>query len=169
MERLESWAVYQVAQEKQLAKKADAYLKLVGNTHGQKQTKQTDMLSLDLKGASHTYTLANQKPAAKQELEPAGGGQRRVCECCRGEVHYLAKCPKFLRADPTERKTFIKCTKRCFICLKKNHAAASCRYAEKCDQCGGSHHTLIHGADAKVNLVAVLLGVADSDLSLIHI
>ena len=65
------------------------------------------------------------------------------CVYCDGR-HKSSSCRKI--KSPEERKKFLAKNRRCFVCLKQNHRAVSCKTNKKCEQCKGKHHTSIHGA-----------------------
>ena len=75
--------VYQIGEEKLISIKADEYKDLLNEKPATKKNKTMSTISLDTSNTNSTYTynLSDSKPVAKDKLEHAGQGTRRVCEC----------------------------------------------------------------------------------------
>jgi hypothetical protein len=76
-------------------------------------------------------------------------GQRRTTRICGcplcGDAHLLMRCRKFLRKGSIQRWRLCKQEKLCLRCLGKNHFSKHCHHMN-CSDCGGAHHSLLHGA-----------------------
>ena len=73
---------------------------------------------------------------------------RRSAETCAFclESHAHENFPKVTMLD--ERKKLVKKFGRCWICLRKGHRAAACRYQKNgCTKCKGKHHLAICDSD----------------------
>ena len=66
-----------------------------------------------------------------------------TCSLCH-KNHYLGKCDTFLNKSPSQRREFVKITKRCFNCLGVRHAASECKSKFSCKTCQQRHHSLLH-------------------------
>ena len=75
-----------------------------------------------------------------------GGNQRPPCPLCQ-KLHPIGHCDKFKDMSPRQRKDFLIKENRCFLCFQRSHPVTKCRFPYQCKQCGGRHHTMIHGAD----------------------
>ena len=82
------------------------------------------------------------------------GAQRRatdvLCQLCKNQ-HEIDTCQQFRKMDIKERKAFAASKGLCFSCLEHGHLSKQCRKRKKCDICGRSHPTSLHG-DVKVNV-----------------
>jgi hypothetical protein len=65
------------------------------------------------------------------------------CYDCGGE-HSLRQCEQFKRKPQMERHAVVKTKGLCFNCLLKGHGVGACRAENKCSNCKGKHHTLLH-------------------------
>ena len=67
------------------------------------------------------------------------------CPLCQAG-HDLCDCERFAAASLPERRDIARDNKRCFICLKANHVAKSCKVRIRCSVpgCGKVHHSLMH-------------------------
>ena len=65
-----------------------------------------------------------------------------TCAYCSGS-HFILHCNNFKEKSLSERKTFITTKGLCFNCLGF-HRGADCRNTNRCRDCKGKHHTLIH-------------------------
>ncbi|KAA3676848.1 uncharacterized protein DEA37_0001153 [Paragonimus westermani] len=67
------------------------------------------------------------------------------CPVCKSN-HDISNCGWFSSQSLEQRKAMLKNTGRCFVCLKANHVAKSCRVQIRCavPGCGRRHHTLVH-------------------------
>nr|XP_044248533.1 uncharacterized protein LOC108064316 isoform X3 [Drosophila takahashii] len=65
------------------------------------------------------------------------------CRVCRG-VHPLKKCVRFLRLTMEKRLRAVLINGYCANCLAHEHSGEFCRSGNKCRQCDGAHHTLLH-------------------------
>ena len=65
-----------------------------------------------------------------------------TCACCSGS-HFILHCNNFKEKSLSERKTFVTTKGLCFNCLGF-HRSADCRNTNRCRDCKGKHHTLLH-------------------------
>ncbi|XP_041978573.1 uncharacterized protein LOC121732686 [Aricia agestis] len=74
------------------------------------------------------------------------------CPFCSKSAHLLAECRFFNRAMRKDRWNFVKAKNLCFCCLQKRHEMTACP-APLCDidNCGLSHHRLLHFKKPPVN------------------
>ena len=74
-----------------------------------------------------------------------------ACAVCSGS-HAHENCPKVTMLD--ERKKLVKKFGRCWICLRKGHRAAACRYQKNgCTECKGKDHVAICSSDESGEIV----------------
>ena len=120
------------------------------------------------RAATHTYIKPNDKvcsktlsghsfiTAARTEERSSASMQRatsdEACPVCKGK-HSLAKCTNFQAKSVEERSEFIRLSKLCFRCFKEGHISAKCQSQQSCQNCGKSHHTLLHGAKPKIKRI----------------
>ena len=64
------------------------------------------------------------------------------CVHCKG-AHFIHKCDKFLKIEPSERIKIVKTLQLCINCLRKGHFSKNCM-SSKCKICGKDHNTLLH-------------------------
>ena len=78
-------------------------------------------------------------------VQASSSPKRHLCILCRID-HDLESCPSFIKMGKTRRRKVLSDHKRCFLCLKANHLARSCKSGRQCSQsgCGGRHHELVH-------------------------
>ena len=69
----------------------------------------------------------------------AGDGQLKCSYCRQG--HPSSSCTTI--TDLGQRKTILKGTGRCFMCLKRYHLSHDCHSPIRCAHCKGRHHTRI--------------------------
>ena len=62
------------------------------------------------------------------------------CSYCQ-QVHSSNNCKVVTLVE--ERKQILKSSGRCFTCLRKGHISRTCRSPNKCQRCGGRHHSSI--------------------------
>ncbi len=62
------------------------------------------------------------------------------CCYCNGD-YSPGRCSRV--AKPEERKQILMKTGRCFMCLRKGHLIRFCRSKQRCNVCGGKHHSSI--------------------------
>ena len=90
--------------------------------------------------------------------------------------HQLHACPKFTEMFLVERRNYVKEKKLCNGCLKFGHTAKICRHRHCCDNCKGTHPTVLHDynygkekssseAGTNQNAAATSLSVADEGSS----
>ena len=70
-------------------------------------------------------------------------GSTSNCRLCKGK-HTLQKCPTFRRLKPYERLGIVGRHKYCINCLAQSHSLRNCRSRERCMECLGHHHTMLH-------------------------
>ena len=74
-----------------------------------------------------------------------------ACAVCSGS-HAHENCPKVTMLD--ERKKLVNKFGRCWICLRKGHRAAACRYQMNgCTECKGKDHVAICSSDESGEIV----------------
>jgi len=71
------------------------------------------------------------------------GNNSYRCRVCRN-VHNLKKCVRFLRLSMEKWLRPVLVNGYCANCLAHEHLGESCRSGNKCRQCDGDHHTLLH-------------------------
>ena len=61
------------------------------------------------------------------------------------QVHYVGKCPDFLKLPVDQRPELVKQHKLCFNCLGQ-HRFSECTSSKRCfiNNCGGKHHSTLH-------------------------
>ncbi|KAM7352871.1 uncharacterized protein ACRADG_005225 isoform 1-T3 [Cochliomyia hominivorax] len=67
---------------------------------------------------------------------------KKCCLC--HHYHTLRKCLKFKRLNVTEKLKIVKKNHYCENCLAYSHLINRCRNTDRCRQCGGRHHSLLH-------------------------
>ncbi|XP_046802531.1 uncharacterized protein LOC124418863 [Lucilia cuprina] len=66
------------------------------------------------------------------------------CGICQAD-HSLTNCRKFQKMNLAEKyKTAVK-LHYCVNCLARNHLIGGCMSKARCQQCGGKHHSTLHG------------------------
>lgn len=68
---------------------------------------------------------------------------QKICLYCKGTNHLIYRCRKFLTLAPKQRFDSIHERNLCNNCLKSGHSHQTCE-AERCKECKGLHHTLLH-------------------------
>ncbi|XP_046808062.1 uncharacterized protein LOC124420123 [Lucilia cuprina] len=82
----------------------------------------------------------------RRQHNPSHKRQQRTlydCRLCRQD-HPLRKCIKFKAMNVSEKLKVVKRYQYCENCLGHSHLIASCRNSDRCRQCQGKHHTLLH-------------------------
>ena len=71
--------------------------------------------------------------------------ERTIAKCplCKGQ-HILQKCDTFRRLKPYRRLRAVKKHKYCANCLAQSNFSKNCRSRERCRECRGIHHTMLH-------------------------
>ena len=59
--------------------------------------------------------------------------------CYYQQAHSSNNCKVVTLVE--ERKQILKRSGRCFTCLRKGHNRRTCRSPNKCQRCGGRHHS----------------------------
>ena len=70
--------------------------------------------------------------------------ESKVCECGKPARHALWKCSRFKELAVEERWAITKSQRHCFNCLASGHLSKNCKSKQRCLQCGGVHHSLLH-------------------------
>lgn len=65
------------------------------------------------------------------------------CWFCQ-DTHHLVDCPEFKAKPAATRKALIHGADLCAVCLRHGNYGGKCK-VQRCDTCGGEHHSLIHG------------------------
>ena len=65
------------------------------------------------------------------------------CWHCKGS-HILDECTELKDKNREEIIRILRELKLCFACLRRNHRANECRNKKTCNECSGSHPTLLH-------------------------
>lgn len=65
------------------------------------------------------------------------------CRVCR-DSHPLRMCPEFRKMRPRQRLQAVKRHRYCINCLAHSHFLKECRSRERCFECLGEHHTMLH-------------------------
>ncbi|XP_076069318.1 uncharacterized protein LOC143041373 [Oratosquilla oratoria] len=87
----------------------------------------------------------------KKGIEPKDGRvhvnvtqkARLSCWLCQ-EEHVIDVCPELRWLTYEEKLNKAYNLELCFKCLRKGHKASQCRVIRTCEQCGGSHLTIMH-------------------------
>ena len=69
---------------------------------------------------------------------------------CSGS-HFILHCSNFKEKSLSERKTFVTTKGLCFNCLGF-HRSLECRNTNRCRDCKGEHHTLLHDPTRPLNV-----------------
>lgn len=84
------------------------------------------------------------------------------CTICDVD-HMLYMCAQFREKTPQQRKELVRSANLCYNCLSSRHRSTDCSSRQRCKDCGGKHHTLIHlprtssGQEGDVETVTVNL------------
>ena len=70
------------------------------------------------------------------------------CPACKRD-HSLERCSVFKAKPEDERRDLITSKGLCFGCLRPGHLSSSCQDRLRCDECGKSHPTPLHGVRPK--------------------
>jgi hypothetical protein len=70
-------------------------------------------------------------------------GQEVGCIFCGKSNHTSQDCYKAMEMSLEERKSKIKNTRSCFVCLRKGHPAKNCKSSVRCFVCGQKHYPLM--------------------------
>ena len=112
-------------------------------------------LSDELKAREHTLPKSESGRGKEHKEHSSEHGYRRSRErptsatlhtsvgtCCYcGSEHTPESCTKVDK--PENRKSVLRDSGRCFICLKRGHLSRNCRSSIKCRQCSSKHHVSI--------------------------
>lgn len=72
-----------------------------------------------------------------------GYGKKKLCPFCgQTDQHSATQCR--VVTDIDKRRRIAERDRLCFNCLNPNHRSDMCRSANRCQQCGGKHHTALH-------------------------
>ncbi|XP_076060326.1 uncharacterized protein LOC143036654 [Oratosquilla oratoria] len=104
----------------------------------------------DKKVEANTWS-SNRKTNYKKGIEPYDGRvhvnvtqkARVSCWLCQ-EEHVIDVCPELRWLSYEEKLNRAYNLELCFKCLRKGHKAFQCRVIRTCEQCGGSHLTIMH-------------------------
>lgn len=99
--------------------------------------------------SNNTRNNSSRAGTTKSFVSVADSGNH--CVLCKGQVHSLSGCSKFVDMSPRERFDVAKKAKICVNCLE-NHNVRHCKSDVRCDKCGGSrsHHRLLCFANVKI-------------------
>ena len=86
---------------------------------------------------------SNFRPQEKQVRSFASGTSSGGCPKCQGN-HSFHRCPSVESSTPKERRAMAHRCGLCFNCLRPGHMRTQCTLSDRCHQCHGSHHTLLH-------------------------
>ena len=64
--------------------------------------------------------------------------------CIGTEEHGLRHCELFSRMTPFKRRSLLSLLRRGFLCLAAEHISRDCPNSNRCSQCRGMHHDLLH-------------------------
>jgi hypothetical protein len=70
-------------------------------------------------------------------------GQEVGCIFCGKSNHTSQDCYKAMEMSLEERKSKIKDTRSCFVCLRKGHPAKNCKSSVRCFLCSQKHYPLM--------------------------
>ena len=79
-------------------------------------------------------------PASATSLMTGGTATSSPC-CYCGQLHRPSDCDVISQVDA--RKQALRCSGRCFSCLRKGHLSRDCRSQHRCHTCNGRHHSSI--------------------------
>ncbi len=68
----------------------------------------------------------------------------RKCAACNEANHPLYTCTSFQEFPHEERLAMVRRQSLCMNCLCHGHFANQCQSAQRCKNCNGTHHTLLH-------------------------
>ena len=80
------------------------------------------------------------EPPTSSSLVTGDNGSSPFCYYCN-QKHAPQLCRNVV--EPETRKTVLRKSGRCFVCLKRGHVSRECRSRSRCFSCGGRHHTSI--------------------------
>ncbi|XP_055612527.1 uncharacterized protein LOC129759139 [Uranotaenia lowii] len=90
---------------------------------------------------------SSQEDSKKQSRLPIvshpGIQQKFTCPFCGDSMHSVFKCAKFMKMKVSDRVELVKKRSLCLNCLSSGHIARYC-VKGSCQNCGRSHHTLLH-------------------------
>lgn len=97
------------------------------------------------KNARQTKTVHSTQHATASDVSKSSDEtkNRYNCVICSKGAHHHSKCTSFVNDSLENRWTIVKSNKLCFNCLRTDHSKEKCQ-SNKCDQCGASHHKLLH-------------------------
>ncbi|XP_050063173.1 uncharacterized protein LOC126552505 [Aphis gossypii] len=80
--------------------------------------------------------------SVKTSLSTIATAKNKCAFCDRD--HPLFRCLMFKRKSVAERREFVIKKELCFVCLRPDHEANSCKSAYLCKTCEGRHSVLLH-------------------------
>ncbi|XP_050058384.1 uncharacterized protein LOC126550574 [Aphis gossypii] len=80
--------------------------------------------------------------SVKTSLSTTATAKNKCAFCDRD--HPLFRCLMFKRKSVAERREFVIKKELCFVCLRPDHEANSCKSAYLCKTCEGRHSVLLH-------------------------
>lgn len=98
-----------------------------------------------------------QKERGRDERKGVHGVKEIRCPIYSGN-HRVSQCPTFLDLTVSERIDLIKKHRSCFSCLNRRYVIRDCRLKKACrkNNCGRTHHALIHTEPQKASGASVL-------------
>ena len=102
-------------------------------------------------GPSHSHETCTSETCetSTRDIQVVNSHAQSPCILCE-KNHGLESCPAFIEKKVVDRRRLLSNHKRCFLCLRANHVARSCKSEMSCTEkdCGGRHHHLVHCAEA---------------------
>ncbi|XP_075163703.1 uncharacterized protein LOC142236334 [Haematobia irritans] len=88
--------------------------------------------------------LTNERPEADKDVtQRTKKGSEVRCKICL-QPHVLRLCPRFRAMDSAKRRRTVMKLGFCFNCLAESHKRLNCKSRERCMECCGEHHTMLH-------------------------
>ena len=83
------------------------------------------------------------EPPTSSSLVTGDNASSPFCYYCN-QKHAPQLCRNVV--EPETRKTVLRKSGRCFVCLRRGHISRECRSRSRCSSCGGRHHVSICGS-----------------------
>lgn len=95
-----------------------------------------------------SYLQHDKKPKDKPSSKKAYTAMQTSCGACSGNCSSISSCATFLKKAPKDRYTWVKSNQYCVRCLERSPHTEKCA-PERCTNCRGRHHTLLHFGEVK--------------------
>jgi len=136
--------VYFVSQKLDPVTKKAWKLKLGEQTATPSYDDLSHFISLRAIALNEFMSLSSLKSSRPQKVTSATATPAvNVCSLCN-EPHFINKCPKFIRKNPSQHREDIKESKHCFNCLSAKHTVQTCTSKHTCRMCQQKYHIMLH-------------------------